>query len=406
MDDEKDFSLLSDQTFENHLDPEDPTPSTRSIHDDQSVQYYKEVLKADNLVLSTLTTFHKIPFKSLPEKYYERNNKSAMDNKQILWDKMLSWEQGNYVTRVTEPPKCISPMSVVTQPDFRKNTVKRRPCLDLSRHVNLHIADTPMSISHLSAVEDMLIEGDFQTLYDLENMYFQIKVIPEHRQYLGCQIEDPGTGKSHYFVFNVLIYGLKHAVATVTKLTKPVVDYLNKEGIRNTILIDDGRVLSRSVEEGRRNHKRALEVLQNAGWRIQWAKTDGNPSQTVLYQGLVNCTKPLSYFLPFYKIERIVTQIEALEKAFEDGSSVPAKTLSAVLGTINSGFKALGPLSRILMRSAYSLLSSVVQPFYFFTEQFSCPNWNQDIDLNLQVSLNFEYFYIFYSEYFFRLCKN
>ena len=38
----------------------------------------------------------------------------------------------------------------------------------------------------------------------------------------------------------------------------------------------------------------------------------------VLYQGLVNCTKPLSYFLPFYKIERIVTQIEALEKAFED----------------------------------------------------------------------------------------
>ena len=37
------------------------------------------------------------------------------------------------------------------------------------------------------------------------------------------------------------------------------------------------------------------------------------------------------------------------------------------------------------MRSAYSLLSSVVQPFDFFTEQFSCPNWNQDIDLNLQV---------------------
>ena len=394
MDDESaDFSLLNEQTFPNNLDlPGDPALSTRSIHDDESIKYYSEVLKADKLVLSTLTDFHKIPFKSLPPKYYEKNNKSATDNKDILWEKMLSWEEGNYVKRVTEPPTCISPMSVVTQPDFRRNKVKKRPCLDLSRHVNLHISDTPMSISHLSAVEDMLVEGDYQTLYDLENMYFQIKVVPEHRKYLGCKIEDPATGRSHYFVFNVLIYGLKHAVATVTKLTKPVVDLLNKEGIRNSILIDDGRVLSRTVQEGIKNHARVLEVLQNAGWRIQWSKTDGNPSQTVLYQGLVNCTFPLSYFLPFYKLERIAKQVEALEEAFETGSLVPAKTLSAVLGTINSGFKALGPLSRILLRSGYSLLSSVVQPFDFLTETFSCPNWNQDIELNHQVSI-FKHFH-------------
>ena len=48
----------------------------------------------------------------------------------------------------------------------------------------------------LLKVEDMLVEGDYQTLYDLENMYFQIKVVPEHRKYLGCKIEDPATGEA------------------------------------------------------------------------------------------------------------------------------------------------------------------------------------------------------------------
>ena len=41
----------------------------------------------------------------------------------------------------------------------------------------------------------------------------------------------------------MLIYGLKHAVAVVTKLTKPIVDHINSLGVRNTILIDDGRII-------------------------------------------------------------------------------------------------------------------------------------------------------------------
>ena len=298
---------------------------------------------------------------------------------------MISWEEGNFVTRVTEKPRCVSPLSVITQPDFKKDKVKKRPCLDLSRHLNHYIINTPTSISHLSAVEDMLIEGDYSTLYDLENMYFQVKIAPEQRQFLGCQIEDPSTGKSHYFVFNVLIYGLKHAVAVVTKLTKPIVDKINSLQIRNSILIDDGRILSKTVEEGKKNHAKVLEILQNAGWRIQWTKTDGNPSQVVMYQGLVNCTTPLSYFLPYYKKQRILNQIDAMCEASTTGVPVPAMTLASVLGSINAGYKALGPLSRILIRSAYKLLSAHVQPFDVITGKFPLPNWNIDILITEQV---------------------
>ena len=365
--------------------PGDPAPGIRSIHDDISIQYYKNELNADQWVLNTLTNEHHIPFTSLPPKYHEKNNKSADEEKQILWEKMLSWENGNYVTRVPDMPHCTSPMSVIIQPDFKTGKVKKRPCLDLSRHVNSYIVDTPVTISHLSAVEDMIIEGDYQTLYDLENMYFQIRVKPEHRKFLGCEIENPSTGKTHYFVFNVLIYGLKHAVAVVTKLTKPIVDKISIMGIRNSILIDDGRILSRSVEEGVKNHNLVLEVLQNAGWRIQWAKTDGKPSQTVIYQGLVNCTKPLKYFLPHYKKQRISEKIDSVCEAFAKNNKMPAKTFASVLGNINAGYKALGPLSRILLRSGYKLLSLFVQPFDCTIWKFIVPNWRVEIYMTQQV---------------------
>ena len=128
---------------------------------------------------------HHIPFKSRPTQYYEKNNKSADAEKEVL----VFWEKDNFVTRVTERPTCTNPMSVVIQPDFKTGKVKKRPCLDLSCHVNSFIVDTPVSISHLSAVEDMLQEGDYQTLYDLENMYFQIVVAEQDREVWAVKLK-------------------------------------------------------------------------------------------------------------------------------------------------------------------------------------------------------------------------
>ena len=364
----------------------DSTSNTRSIHDKESIDFYKRELAADKWVVDQLENYHKIPFTSKPPKYLEKNNKSATEEKEILWDTMQKWQKCGYVTEVSEAPTCVNPMSVVTQPDSRNHKIKKRPCLDLSRHVNKFIVESPMKISHLSAVENTLLEGDYQTLYDLENMFFQVKVSKEDRQYLGCRIEDD-KGLFHYFEFNVLIYGLKHAVNTVTKLTKPIVNRLNKEGIRNSILVDDGRVLSRNPEEGIKNHARAMEVITKAGWRIQWSKTDGNPSQTVLYQGLINCTNPLSYFMPFFKLERIKSMIVTLIEAYEDQRPVPARIYAKVLGTINSGYKALGPISRVLLRSSHRALSSVVQPYDHTSGSYSFPDWSQHITVSKEVAI-------------------
>ena len=131
-----DFPLL-DQDVDFELLGSDVPQFTgeQSIHDEESIKYYKEELKAEKWVLDTLTEYHHIPFSSLPPEYYEINNKSAEEEKQVLWDTILLWEKNKHVTRVSERPLCTSPMSVITQPQFKTGKIKKRPCLDLSYDV-------------------------------------------------------------------------------------------------------------------------------------------------------------------------------------------------------------------------------------------------------------------------------
>ena len=61
------------------------------------------------------------------------------------------------------------------------------------------------------------------------------------------------------------------------------------------------------------------------------------------------------------------------------------KDFASVLGKINAGYKALGPVSHILLRSSYSLLGSIVQPFDHNNGKFVLPNWNTEIEVSQQI---------------------
>ena len=51
------------------------------------------------------------------------------------------------------------------------------------------------------------------------------------------------SGEQEFFQFNVLPYGLKPAVAIVTKLLLPIKAFLHCFGIRLSLYIDDGQIL-------------------------------------------------------------------------------------------------------------------------------------------------------------------
>ncbi len=57
-----------------------------------------------------------------------------------------------------------------------------------------------------------------------------MKLRPDAYGYFGfCVPDEDGTNK--YYCFTVMVYGFASAVATVTRLVKPVTGYLHRKGI-------------------------------------------------------------------------------------------------------------------------------------------------------------------------------
>ena len=71
----------------------------------------------------------------------------------------------------------------------------------------------------------MVSKGDYMSTDNLEKGYWQVKLNPNHRNYIGVSLD----GK--FYIANVLILGICDAVFAFTKLVRPIVRYLRSRGI-------------------------------------------------------------------------------------------------------------------------------------------------------------------------------
>ena len=321
----------------------------KSIHSTNSLKDYKEELGANQYVMTILEQGLKFPFRKLPENYEENNNRSVKDNERLVWDKIMEWEEAQYIRRVTVKPKCVNPLSVSEKFDLQTKKLKKRVCLDLSRHVNDCMEPTPVKLCNLSQSESLLDKGDYQAGMDLENQYFHVRVHSDHQTYLGCKVKNPDTLEEHYFQFCVMIYGCKPAAAVVTRLTYPIVKFLHENGIKFSIYIDDGRTVATSYELTLEHHLFVQKIFNNAGWNIQYKKTCTVPTQRLYHQGFICDSENMIYVLPSFKIEHLKEVIAAIVHSNE--KTITARQLARVIGKIIASEKALGPIVRIMLRS-------------------------------------------------------
>jgi hypothetical protein len=159
----------------------------------------------------------------------------------------------------------------------------------MSRHVNKFVVDRAVQLDDLARVEHLLEPNDFQTVFDLKNMFFHVKLHPDVRKYFGFAVPD-ADGVMKYYQFTVLVYGFKSAVQVVTILILPLKALIHRLGIRFSIYVDDGRVLGQTAVETEQKSKVVLEIFRLAGWTIQWEKTVMIPTQKLLYQGFITDT--------------------------------------------------------------------------------------------------------------------
>ena len=147
--------------------------SGNSIHDKERIEYFEKVVGAGEWQLEVVKNGLSLDWeREEPGRYREPNNKSAMQHMDIVREKVETWMKAGQVERVDEQPWCINPLSVAVKHDPVADTIKYRPVIDLSRHVNKYVKDLKVKLDDLNVSEVLIKQGDFMASFDLENQFF------------------------------------------------------------------------------------------------------------------------------------------------------------------------------------------------------------------------------------------
>ena len=132
-----------------------------SIHSPDAINFFKEIHASDRLI-NLLQEGYKIPFSSLPDPFWHRNNASAIENMDFVREKVDSWLQDGFVMKCDIRPQYVSPLSV----DCKKP--KKRLCLDC-RVLNNHIIKESTKLPTLQISESLIDLHDYGKTLDLFN---------------------------------------------------------------------------------------------------------------------------------------------------------------------------------------------------------------------------------------------
>ena len=350
------------------------------IHKPDAIKFWKSELKANQWVIDVLENGYVIPFERAPTQYEEENNKSAKDNIQFVRKTLRELEKSGVVKFVKEKPFCISPLTVAvkTEPNGNK---KLRLCWDGSRCVNQCLTQQKVTLSHLQRALEMTSKDDLQVKYDLKSAYHHIKIHDAHTKYLGAAFITE-TGEKQYLIFLYLPFGLGSAVHCITKLLKPVVAYLHVRGIRNSIFIDDGRILAKSEREAESARKTAYQVLEKAGWTLENLKSDGEnqANQIKEYLGFVINTITMTVQLKADRREAIKQDVQ--KTLSHKSKPIHVKELAKTLGKMVATEPALGTMPLMAARAAYIQLDRT-------TEELG---WNSYLKMNEETTAGLTFF--------------
>ena len=238
MEDSSGTSNDEDEIESEEAIEDSPAIVAGNIHRSEFRSFWKDEMKADKFILDILESGYKLPFKDgqLPERYEEKNNKSARKHMPFATQETEKWITKRVVKEVSEKPWCISPLTVAER--WIGDKEKLRLCLDLSRYINTLLKKEAVKLAGLDICTQALLPGDFIATYDLSSAFHHVKIYEEHQQYLGFSLPGKEEGDAdRYFVFLVMPFGLASAVHLITRMTKPLCSYIAKNGIRHSIYI-------------------------------------------------------------------------------------------------------------------------------------------------------------------------
>ena len=101
-------------------------------------------------------------------------------------------------------------------------------------------------------------------------------------------------------------FSLTTAPWAFSRIMAPLMKILRLQNILVSAYLDDFLILARSREEAVRHTEVVINLLQDFGFRINWAKSSLEPVRILEYLGVVLNQEDLTFSLPEEKIQKIL----------------------------------------------------------------------------------------------------
>ena len=308
----------------------------------EHILFWREELVAPQPILSIIESGYVLPLISEPPVWSQKNQPSAKYKSEFVQTSIEELLADGCIKQVEQKPHICSPLSVVESSSGRLRLVVNL------RYLNTFLWKQRFKYEDLRTAMLLFERDDYMFSFDLKSGYHHVDVAEVHQKFLG--IEWGGA----YYVFTVLPFGLSTACYVFTKLLRPLVRYWRARGIRIVVYLDDGLAVSADERSAHAASDFVRETLGNAGFVTHPVKSQWQPVQRLTWLGFVIDTSLGHLEVPTEKITLLRRQIQQTLSM----NQIPARLLASVVGRVIAMGLAIGPLTRFMTRSLYSVIEA------------------------------------------------
>ncbi|XP_022806778.1 uncharacterized protein LOC111343852 [Stylophora pistillata] len=277
------------------------------------------LITSDPWILSIVQGY-KFPFVCQPIQWRQRQTKAKSKEDLASINEAISQLQTKGAVKAVQEKlnQFTSTLFIV------KQTTKERPVFNL-KNLNRFVDSQQFKIEGLEAVRKLIQSGDFIMKLDLQDAYLSVPIHNSHKKYLRFVFQ------GITYELQCLPFGLSSAPRTFTKLLKPVIILLRRQGIRIVIYLDDMLILDQSPERLSSIFQSVVALLQRLGFLIKQEKCSQAPSQCLEFLGSLINSKEMTQAVPNEKLQNL--QLEC--KNALNNRWLTLKEFSALLGRMN-----------------------------------------------------------------------
>ncbi|XP_069104365.1 LOW QUALITY PROTEIN: uncharacterized protein [Argopecten irradians] len=305
---------------------------------------------ASESVLSVITDGYKLPFKEIPPNARLRNNKSARDNLQFVYNEIEKLLRIGCIAEVRVQPRVVNPLTVAYN-----RAGKARLVLDC-RHINVFLHKFKFKYEDTVEARDMFNVGDFLYTFDLKSAYHHIEIYPDHRGFLGFEVDMGGT--TRFFVFNVLPFGISTAGYIFTKVLRQVVKHVRGQGHKLVMYLDDGIGGHKTVGGASESSQFVQTCLHNTVFLIADDKCQWEPSQDATWLGYTWTMKEGVVRVSIDRVDRLLSLLNHTMFLVSDRGQLlfSARYVASIVGLVISMQSVIGSLVRLRTRELSACL--------------------------------------------------